>query len=61
VWKLKGIRTNADKGRCPFCLSEEEVKQMLLRVDCLETRNWRMKFLNKKWLNMNKEIAYRKI
>jgi hypothetical protein len=23
--------------------------------------NWRMKYLNDKWLSMNKEVAYRKI
>ena len=23
-------------------------------LDCLETRNWRVKFLNEKWLNMHK-------
>jgi hypothetical protein len=27
-------------------------------MESLGTRNWRTKFLNKKWLNMNKEIAY---
>jgi hypothetical protein len=26
-----------------------------------KTRNYRLTFLNEKWLNMNKEIAYRKI
>jgi hypothetical protein len=36
---------------------KEGVKQTLL--DCLETRNSRMKFLNEKWLSMNKEVAYR--
>jgi hypothetical protein len=59
VWQLKGIRRNMDKGRCPLCLVEEDVKHILL--DCLETRNWRMKFLNEKWLNTNKEVAYRSI
>jgi hypothetical protein len=44
---------------CPLWLGEEDVIQMLL--DCLETRNWRKKFLNYKWLNLIKEIAYRKI
>jgi hypothetical protein len=53
------IERNSDKGRCPLCLGEEEVKHILL--ECLETRNWRMKFLNEKWLNMKKEVSYRKI
>jgi hypothetical protein len=26
VWKLKGIRRNTDKGRCPLCLGEKDVK-----------------------------------
>lgn len=39
MWKLKGIRRNADKGRCLLCvcLSEVDVKHVLL--DCLETRS----------------------
>jgi len=35
------------------------VKGILL--DFLKTINMRIKFLNEKWLNMNKEIAYWKI
>jgi hypothetical protein len=58
VWQLKGIRRNTDTGRCCLCLGEENVKH--LSLDCLETRNWRMKFLNEKWLNMTREVAYRK-
>jgi hypothetical protein len=58
VWKLEGTRRNTDKGRCHFCEGEEDVKHILL--DCLETSNWRMKFFNNTWLNMNKEIAYKK-
>jgi hypothetical protein len=30
-------------------------------VDCLATRNWRMTFLNEKWLNTNKEVAHGKL
>jgi len=59
MWKLKGIRRNADKGRCPLCLSEVDVKHILL--DCLETGSWMIKFLNEKYLNMNKEIACRRM
>jgi hypothetical protein len=53
------MRKNIDKGRCPLDLSEEDVIHNLL--DCLGTRNWIMKFLNDKWLRMNKDVAYRKI
>ena len=44
---------------CPLCLSEVDVKHVLL--DCLEGGSWIIKFLNEKYLNMNKEIACRKI
>jgi hypothetical protein len=56
---LKGIRRNTSKRRCPIYFGEEDVKHILL--DCLETRNWRMEFLSEKWLNIKKEVAYRKI
>jgi hypothetical protein len=55
MWQLKGIRRNTDKGRCPLCVGEEDLRHMLL--DCFETRNWRMKFLNGNWLSVNKEVA----
>jgi hypothetical protein len=56
IWQLKGVRRNADKGRCPF---EKDVKHILL--ECKETKYWREKLIHDKWLNMNKEIIYRKI
>ena len=43
---------NTDKGRCPLCLSEE---------DYWEISNWRQKYLNKNWLNKDKEIDYKEI
>ena len=48
VWQLKGIRRNTDKGRCPLCLGEENVKHILL--DGLAARNWRIEFLSEKLL-----------
>jgi hypothetical protein len=39
VWKLKGIRKEADKGKYSLGLSEEDIKHIL--PDCTETRNWR--------------------
>jgi hypothetical protein len=86
IWQLKGVRRNADKGRCPLCLEKEDVKHILLK--CKETKYWREKIqggsnmtgtkcdlvthkssrsylnhlvIHDKWLNMNKEITYRKI
>jgi hypothetical protein len=56
---LKGVRRNADKGRCPLCFEKEDVKHILL--ECKETKHWRVKLIHDKWLSMNKEVAYRKI
>jgi hypothetical protein len=50
---------NTDKRRCYLCLGEEDAKHILL--DSWETTNWKLKFLNDEWLNMNKEVAYRKM
>ena len=41
----------------PLYLGEENAKYILL--DCRETKNWGLKLLNYKWLNMNKEVTYR--
>ena len=30
-------------------------------LDCKETKHWREKLIRDKWLNMNKEVACRKI
>jgi hypothetical protein len=30
-------------------------------LECLGTRNWRITFANYRWLNMNKEIALKKV
>jgi hypothetical protein len=35
IWQLEGVRRNADKGRCPLCIEEEDVKHILL--ECKET------------------------
>jgi hypothetical protein len=34
IWQLKGVRRNADKGRCPLCFEKEVVKHILL--ECKE-------------------------
>jgi hypothetical protein len=59
IWQLKGVRRNADKGRCPLCFGKEDVKHILL--ECKETKHWGVKLIHDKWLNMNKEVACRKI
>ena len=42
-----------------MCLGEKDVKYILL--NCWETRSFWITFLNQKLLNVNKEVAYRKI
>jgi hypothetical protein len=32
IWQLKGVRRNADKGRCPLCFEEEDVKHIYWNV-----------------------------
>jgi hypothetical protein len=59
MWQLKGVRRNADKRRCPLWFEKEDVKHILL--ECKETKHWREKLIHDKWLNVNKEVAYRKI
>jgi hypothetical protein len=59
IWQLKGVRWNVENGRCPQCLGEEGAKHILL--DCKDTKHWRMKLIHDKCLNVNKEVAYRKM
>jgi hypothetical protein len=59
VWQSKGVKKKANKRRCPICLEEEDGKHILL--DSRDTRNCRMKLINDKGLNMNEEIACRKL
>ena len=59
IWQLKGVRRDADKGRCPLCFGKEDVKHILL--ECKETKYWREKLIRDKWIKMNKEVACRKI
>jgi hypothetical protein len=33
IWQLKGVRRNADKGRCPLCFEKEDVKHILLECE----------------------------
>jgi hypothetical protein len=47
IWQLmRAVRRNVDKGRCPLCLGEEDVKHILL--ECKETKHWRMKLIHDK-------------
>jgi hypothetical protein len=59
IWKLRGSRKGVEKGTCSLCLGKEDTKHILL--ECPETKNWRMKMLCKRWLDINEEVAYRKM
>jgi hypothetical protein len=59
IWKLRGSRKGVEKGRRPLCLGTEGTKHILL--ECPETKYWRMEMLCKRWMDINEEIAYRKV
>jgi hypothetical protein len=59
IWKLRGIRRGFERGRSPLCLEEENAKHILLK--CSETKQWREEYVNSNWLNINEDLAYRKI
>jgi hypothetical protein len=40
-------------------LREEDAKHIILK--CLETDKWRDEYVNSNWLNMNEDLAYKKI
>jgi hypothetical protein len=48
-----------ERGRCPVCLGEEDSKHILLK--CSETKKWREECVSSSWLNINEDLAYRKI
>jgi hypothetical protein len=59
IWKLRGIRKGFERGRCPLCLGEEDAKRIVLK--CFETKKWREEYVNSNWLNINEDLAYKKI
>jgi hypothetical protein len=59
IWKLRGIGRGFERGRCPLCLGEEDAKHILLK--CSETKKWREECVNSKWLDINEDLAYKKI
>jgi hypothetical protein len=59
IWKLRRIRRGSERGWCPLCLGEEDAKHILLKWP--GTYQWREEFACCKWLNINENIAYRKI
>jgi hypothetical protein len=59
IWKLRRSRKGVEKGTCPLCLGKEDTKHILLQ--CPENKTWRTEMLCKRWLDINEEIAYRKM
>jgi hypothetical protein len=52
-------RKGVEKGTCALCLGKEDTKHILL--ECPETKTWRTEMLCKRWLDINGEVAYRKM
>jgi hypothetical protein len=48
----------SDRSNIPK-YGKEDVEHILL--ECKETKHWREKLIRDKWLNMNKEVACKKI
>jgi hypothetical protein len=48
-----------ERGRCPLCLGEDYDKHILLK--CSETKKFREECVNSNWLNINEDLANRKI
>ena len=59
VWKLRGIRKNFDRGICPLCYGRENAQHIIL--ECRATVHWRVKYMDKKLLELNPDLAYKKI
>jgi hypothetical protein len=59
IWKLRESWKGVEKGTFPLCLGKEDTKHILL--ECPETKDWKMEMLRKRWLDINEEIAYRKV
>jgi hypothetical protein len=59
TWKLRGSRKGVEKGTCPPCSGKEDTKHILL--ECPETNDWRTEMLCRRWLDINEEVAYRKM
>jgi hypothetical protein len=53
------MKQESERGRCPVYLREEDAKDMLLK--CPETKDWREDLVCSKWLNINEDMACRKI
>jgi hypothetical protein len=57
--ETKRDRKGFERGRCPLCLGEEGAKHIIL--ECCETKKWREKYVHSNWLNINEDLAYKKI
>jgi hypothetical protein len=40
-------------------LGDEDAKHIVLK--CFETKKWREEYVNSNWLNINEDLAYKKI
>jgi hypothetical protein len=59
IWKIRGKKRGAAKGRYTLSNEDENVVHILLKYN--ETQRWREQCLDDKWLHINEEIASKKI
>jgi hypothetical protein len=49
---MRGIRRGFEKGRCRFCIKEEDDEE--------EPKKWTEKYLFKKWHNAHEDLAIKR-
>jgi hypothetical protein len=58
MWKMRGLRKRAERGRCPLCEEDKNESHILLK--CKEMKGWRVTILQQE-MSRNKKNAYRKL
>ena len=59
IRRLKRIRKNFQKGKCPISNGREDAQHIIL--ECEVTKELRRKYLNSRILNIHPNLAYNKI
>jgi predicted metal-binding transcription factor (methanogenesis marker protein 9) len=57
--RVYGGGCGVEGGTCPLCQGEQSATHILL--NCQETQRLRENFLDKKWLQMNMAVAFKKL
>ena len=59
IWRLRNKRGGFRQGICPMCGKNEDIIHITLK--CELTQNLRVKYIEKKYLDLNKNIAITKL